>query len=565
MKKLKNQATAIAVAALMITACNSEPNMNTTDLTPIEIGTIEVSGAPKNTQTRTETPWMDQYNTFAEGDLLTLFINGAETTTYQHLANRTWTPDPRGTQTMLYLENIAAGDVFTASKGYPSLQVVQDMLSEYHQSDYICGTLELTGNTLNTPSGSPMAHQHVDVVINVLPGDVNYWGGLSFVEHMKAADVRFYTKPADGSQQITPYTASITPQMATYRAIIPANLLPGQEEPIISISHPGVGPVLGRTYDPDPVPAGTRLTITMAYDNKRLIKTSIELNDWTGDYQYTNTHAAYDMIIRTEADLVAFRDNVNAENQKLTAIQVADITLTETNWTPIGNTYPYKGIYYGNNHTITGLNIAGSLDNRGLFGKIENATLSSINLIAPNVKGKDNVGALAGNVPFGTFIVNCTATNATVNGTNNVGGLVGFNNGWIIACHANATVNGNTGTAGAFAGINSNVGDISFCHATGTVSATTAGGLVGTNYQNIISCYTTATAADGTTPTPLVGDNQNAAQTTHSHDATKPGTPGDVVRAATGFYDVRIAINSVRKIDKKIWSEGTHPVIEWNK
>lgn len=130
------------------------------------------------------------------------------------------------------------------------------------------------------------------------------------------------------------------------------------------------------------------------------------------------------------AQLVWFRNTVNAGNNGINAKIMADIDLTSActyGWAPIGtDVNPYYGKFDGNGRVISGMNIS-SANNVGLFGIVgsasDKATICNLE-VEGNVAGTENVGGLAGNVQ-NAEISNCTA-NVTVSGTTNVGGLVGY-------------------------------------------------------------------------------------------------------------------------------------------
>ena len=48
------------------------------------------------------------------------------------------------------------------------------------------------------------------------------------------------------------------------------------------------------------------------------------------------------------------------------------------NWTPIGDTIPFTGVFDGNNHTISNMYVVERLGYSGLFGSTENATIKNI-------------------------------------------------------------------------------------------------------------------------------------------------------------------------------------------
>ena len=206
-------------------------------------------------------------------------------------------------------------------------------------------------------------------------------------------------------------------------------------------------------------------------------------------------------------------------------IQVADIDLSiysQDGWNPIGtDTSRFTGTYDGENYVITNLDVKGEGENyQGLFGYIEEATISNVTLEGINVIGKDYVGGLVGYADAlsggdGTTIINSYAT-GSVEGTGTeynsgsyVGGLVGRaagkagSNTTIRDSYAEVSVTGGELVGGLVGAANYNTIDNS--HATGSViggsSSWYAGGLVGgiSDNTNISNSYATGSVEVGST------------------------------------------------------------------
>ena len=153
-------------------------------------------------------------------------------------------------------------------------------------------------------------------------------------------------------------------------------------------------------------------------------------------------------------------------------------------WTPIGvQTAPFKGIFKGNNHTISGVFInRPTIDYVGFFGRIDQATIKDVKFKATYITGKDNVGSLVGYAENST-VSNASATisaNNGVTGVNNIGGIIGQS----ISCTVvECTYNGNLNCT------NSNLGGISGKVTGGSITSsntqftivgiTSVGGVVG--------------------------------------------------------------------------------------
>ena len=67
-------------------------------------------------------------------------------------------------------------------------------------------------------------------------------------------------------------------------------------------------------------------------------------------------------------------------------------------WLPIGtNSSPFKGIFEGNNHKITGLSInRTSNDYTGFWGYTNNALISNVSIFGSSVKGNNYCGTIIG-------------------------------------------------------------------------------------------------------------------------------------------------------------------------
>ena len=156
-------------------------------------------------------------------------------------------------------------------------------------------------------------------------------------------------------------------------------------------------------------------------------------------FVFNNTTQMYglqefsDLEISNLNELIAFRNAVNAGNDfagKVVTV-TADIDMSsETNWIPIGTSEnPFKGIFDGggDNFTISNLKVnATETSNVGLFGVVKDgATVKNITINNAAVKGKSNVGAIAGNLHSSTMD-NCHVTGLVqIDGNYKVGGLIG--------------------------------------------------------------------------------------------------------------------------------------------
>ncbi|GEM_PF-2002042 len=182
---------------------------------------------------------------------------------------------------------------------------------------------------------------------------------------------------------------------------------------------------------------------------------------------------------------VATAEQLNNVRNHLGAhfVQTQNIDLSGySNWTPIGDSaHPFTGTYNGVGRKISNLTIneAGNHGSqlRGLFYRIsETATLENIYLENVSIGTWYVAGSLVAQ-NFGT-IRNCKIVSGSIAGNEHIGGLAGDNCGLITGCYSNVSVSAEFSTAGGLVGTNYE-GIIEFCYATGEVIGTQrVGGLV---------------------------------------------------------------------------------------
>lgn len=174
-----------------------------------------------------------------------------------------------------------------------------------------------------------------------------------------------------------------------------------------------------------------------------------------------------------------------------------DVELTDT-WTPVGDSStPFKGIFDGDGHKITGLKInTGSYI--GLFGYVgEGATIKNVNLVGANVFGVKRVGALIGQIMGNATVSNCTvdSTSHVTGSDSNTGGLIGEAAGTITVTLENLinnasvtnTENGPSRAAGIIAQVTSGANvTITNCVNNGAITTNNgyAGGIVAAKQGN---------------------------------------------------------------------------------
>lgn len=197
------------------------------------------------------------------------------------------------------------------------------------------------------------------------------------------------------------------------------------------------------------------------------------------------------------------------------SILMNDIDLEGAEWTPVGSVnVPFSGNFNGNGYTIKNFTITQSASkNVGFFGTINNAVIEKLTIEDAYVSGDTNVGALVGCVSGTDYVIrDCNVIKGSVTGDISVGGLIGATSSAsttaIIGCSANTTVTGTGKYTGGLVG--SLYGSLVSCYTQGTVSGVTnVGGIVG--YSNscpkIEKCYSGATVSGTTAVGGLIGMN----------------------------------------------------------
>ena len=217
-------------------------------------------------------------------------------------------------------------------------------------------------------------------------------------------------------------------------------------------------------------------------------------------------------LIEDAADLKAFRDKVNAEdNSTLCAKLTANINLNDERWTPINSksgyvTTAYGGTFDGGGHTISGLNVTGN----GFFSAVCNATIQNLK-VSGSVSGSTvNVGGIVGLTQGSVEIKNCSfsgsVTSSKSSSSAGVGGIVGkVKSGTLTVtnCANHATVTATSGCPGGivgYAGINQIT--ISNCYNDGAISGQWyPSGICASNTSTkstITNCYNAGSVSGGT-------------------------------------------------------------------
>lgn len=148
------------------------------------------------------------------------------------------------------------------------------------------------------------------------------------------------------------------------------------------------------------------------------------------DYQkdYTGSGTTITIVNAGQLAKLAAVVNEGADLSSVTINLEGDIDLKDYNWTPIGSSYTsaFEGTFNGGGHKITGLTINNdALDNAGLFGYCNGATISNLTVNAGSISAGENVGVLAGTLISST-VTGCSVSATSISGTRNVSVLVGY-------------------------------------------------------------------------------------------------------------------------------------------
>ena len=166
-----------------------------------------------------------------------------------------------------------------------------------------------------------------------------------------------------------------------------------------------------------------------------------DLNEWDGKsvsepksengiYQIYDASELAWLAAAVNGTLTTKSESIPADNfSGKTFSLMTDIDLQGNKWTPIGNSSSaFKGIFDGNNHTISNLVVeGGSSSNQGLFGYTTDGEIKNLIVNNAKVSGRLNVGVVAG-TPYTSKYTNIKVTgHVEVKGMAYVGGVAGKN------------------------------------------------------------------------------------------------------------------------------------------
>lgn len=341
----------------------------------------------------------------------------------------------------------------------PAVKVAEDqsILADFQNSDFI--SAENRKVEFNNPT-LEFTHRTARVAIELKPGT-----GFTSVD---GATVRLVSLSADNGNPtaIKTYNASGN----TYEALTaPQTVVAGK--PFVRVELGG-GTFYFRPQNDVVLEAGNRYSYTVKVNANGLTLEGCTIGSWTDgggesgaaeDLGYSIQNDGSYMVYNAKG-LLAWNKAVQ-KDESINCTLTADIDLTGKDWTRIGTWPGYSGVFNGQGHRITGLNISAATTE--LFGLLNvRGVIKNLQLIDVNLYGSSGSAA----------------------------GIVEQNEGQIIAC----SVTGKISAYGRTCGIaDLNYGSITACWFDGTLKEYESGAIVRYNYNTITSCYWGGNAGQG--------------------------------------------------------------------
>ena len=341
----------------------------------------------------------------------------------------------------------------------PVVKVAEDQskLADFQKSDFIAAenqTVEFNNPTLK------FNHRTARVTIELKPGT-----GFTSVA---GATVSLVSLSADNGNPtaIKTYNASGN----TYEALTaPQTVAAGK--PFVKVELGG-GTFYFRPQNNVVLEAGSRYKYTVKVNTTGLTLEGCTIGSWVDgggesgaaeDLGYSIQNDGSYMVYNADG-LLAW-NKAAQKDESINCTLTADIDLTGKDWTRIGTWPGYSGVFNGQGHRITGLNISAATTE--LFGLLNvRGVIKNLQLIDVNLYGSSGSAA----------------------------GIVEQNEGQIIAC----SVTGKISAYGRTCGIaDLNYGSITACWFDGTLKEYESGAIVRYNYNTITSCYWGGNAGQG--------------------------------------------------------------------
>ena len=341
----------------------------------------------------------------------------------------------------------------------PAVKVAEDQskLADFQNSDFIAAEnrkVEFNNPTLE------FTHRTARVTIELKPGT-----GFTSVA---GATVSLVSLSADNGNPtaIKTYNASGN----TYEALTaPQTVAAGK--PFVKVELGG-GTFYFRPQNNVVLEAGSRYKYTVKVNTTGLTLEGCTIGSWVDgggesgaaeDLGYSIQNDGSYMVYNADG-LLAW-NKAAQKDESINCTLTADIDLTGKDWTRIGTWPGYSGVFNGQGHRITGLNISAATTE--LFGLLNvRGVIKNLQLIDVNLYGSSGSAA----------------------------GIVEQNEGQIIAC----SVTGKISAYGRTCGIaDLNYGSITACWFDGTLKEYESGAIVRYNYNTITSCYWGGNAGQG--------------------------------------------------------------------
>ena len=341
----------------------------------------------------------------------------------------------------------------------PAVKVAEDQskLADFQNSDFI--SAENRKVEFNNPT-LEFTHRTARVTIELKPGT-----GFTSVA---GATVSLMSLSADNGNPtaIKTYNASGN----TYEALTaPQTVAAGK--PFVKVKLGG-GTFYFRPQNNVVLEAGSRYKYTVKVNTTGLTLEGCTIGSWVDgggesgaaeDLGYSIQNDGSYMVYNADG-LLAW-NKAAQKDESINCTLTADIDLTGKDWTRIGTWPGYSGVFNGQGHRITGLNISAATTE--LFGLLNvRGVIKNLQLIDVNLYGSSGSAA----------------------------GIVEQNEGQIIAC----SVTGKISAYGRTCGIaDLNYGSITACWFDGTLKEYESGAIVRYNYNTITSCYWGGNAGQG--------------------------------------------------------------------
>ena len=341
----------------------------------------------------------------------------------------------------------------------PAVKVAEDQskLADFQNSDFI--SAENRKVEFNNPT-LEFTHRTARVTIELKPGT-----GFTSVA---GATVSLVSLSADNGNPtaIKTYNASGN----TYEALTaPQTVAAGK--PFVKVELGG-GTFYFRPQNNVVLEAGSRYKYTVKVNTTGLTLEGCTIGSWVDGGGESGTAEDLGYSIQNDGSYMVYNaDGLLAWNkaaqkdESINCTLTADIDLTGKDWTRIGTWPGYSGVFNGQGHRITGLNISAATTE--LFGLLNvRGVIKNLQLIDVNLYGSSGSAA----------------------------GIVEQNEGQIIAC----SVTGKISAYGRTCGIaDLNYGSITACWFDGTLKEYESGAIVRYNYNTITSCYWGGNAGQG--------------------------------------------------------------------